>query len=996
MIITCQQCSTSYNLDETLLKPEGTKVRCTICKSIFTAYPPLNTPSQPNVSAMESPQSSSELTASNQTDSLEVPDDIAEVLGRSFDDKEFADDEEINHLPPNMVHEIEEDDEDDLNFDDLNFKEAIEDDGDDFEFSDSTFDLSEGAGNIIPDDEFDPDDIEQLSDDDLDLVGGYQSTNLDFAANQQDEQLQEIHENQPKVESKILYNDGSISLDSDDIDLVGSMTAEALVNDFPSETQDKESATETEHEHLSFAKSSSNDLSNLEDDVDFDEDSNSSQIDIGAELDIEFGSDLADDADEQSPDEDLDMELTLDDSDEDSLQEFGSNESALDIENIQEEEKLEDDFNLDLDFDTEFKSEDILDESNDLDFDFDSELEDIETEENDQDELDLKLDFDESPDDNAIEDIEKPDSSLGIELEDEEGLPELTDDLELTPVDEDDLDFNLELDQNDGSEANAGSAFGEDDLDLGLDIDVDNSENLTEENSNLAIDEDDDLNLSLDFDEGGQDVADNDLDLGLDLEEDNELELDFSDEGKTESKSKEELSFAKEDDFSLDLDLGDSDSEDHSGHTAVEEDEIDLGLDLEGEDNDSLPESEFKLDLDMDDSIEETKIDSVNEGEEEEFDLGLDLEDDESHLDSKDSDDLDLSDLQDLLDTDQEKPKVKAEESDEFDLSDLESVIDNSQDNKEDTAFTGEEELELDLDIESDLAETTVMSSPGKDFSAELDLSEFEYVGDSDEKSPADDHFDTGDMELEFQIEEKTPEPPPPTPAPDIDGKTREMPAPSFSEEEDLQAEDDRMFKNTAFTETMDDDEEDYNDISAPAEKKGISKPLIIALIVVILLGGGYCAFRLLDGMGINIPFISGRINPTAEDPGNLKLATEDINSKFIDNASAGRLFVITGNVRSTYDTPRRFIQMTGKLFTKGKKLAKTEVIYCGNVVSDAELASMDINAIKKRLADRFGEKDGTVIQSGQTLPFMVVFSELPKEQLEEFTIEVDKSAEVN
>ena len=40
MIITCQQCETSFNLDEGLLKPAGSKVRCSKCKHIFTAYPP--------------------------------------------------------------------------------------------------------------------------------------------------------------------------------------------------------------------------------------------------------------------------------------------------------------------------------------------------------------------------------------------------------------------------------------------------------------------------------------------------------------------------------------------------------------------------------------------------------------------------------------------------------------------------------------------------------------------------------------------------------------------------------------------------------------------------------------------------------------------------------------------------------------------------------------------------------------------------------------------
>ena len=39
MIITCQECNSSFNLDGNLLKPTGSKVRCSKCHKIFVAYP---------------------------------------------------------------------------------------------------------------------------------------------------------------------------------------------------------------------------------------------------------------------------------------------------------------------------------------------------------------------------------------------------------------------------------------------------------------------------------------------------------------------------------------------------------------------------------------------------------------------------------------------------------------------------------------------------------------------------------------------------------------------------------------------------------------------------------------------------------------------------------------------------------------------------------------------------------------------------------------------
>ncbi len=44
MIIQCEECKTKFNLDESLLKDEGSKVRCTVCRHIFVVYPPKTEP----------------------------------------------------------------------------------------------------------------------------------------------------------------------------------------------------------------------------------------------------------------------------------------------------------------------------------------------------------------------------------------------------------------------------------------------------------------------------------------------------------------------------------------------------------------------------------------------------------------------------------------------------------------------------------------------------------------------------------------------------------------------------------------------------------------------------------------------------------------------------------------------------------------------------------------------------------------------------------------
>jgi hypothetical protein len=174
--------------------------------------------------------------------------------------------------------------------------------------------------------------------------------------------------------------------------------------------------------------------------------------------------------------------------------------------------------------------------------------------------------------------------------------------------------------------------------------------------------------------------------------------------------------------------------------------------------------------------------------------------------------------------------------------------------------------------------------------------------------------------------------------------------------------------------------------------KKGVSKSLVFLLIIAILGGGGYGTYYLLNQNGIEIPFLSDYLKPKVNDPGNLKLTTYDINSKFIENANAGKLFVITGKVKNGYAENRGMVTLSGKIFSTGKVLANQERVYCGNIMSDLELANLELDKIKTRLTNRLGDNRSNVkIEPGQSIPFMVVFSDLP-DDLEEFTIEVTGS----
>jgi hypothetical protein len=146
---------------------------------------------------------------------------------------------------------------------------------------------------------------------------------------------------------------------------------------------------------------------------------------------------------------------------------------------------------------------------------------------------------------------------------------------------------------------------------------------------------------------------------------------------------------------------------------------------------------------------------------------------------------------------------------------------------------------------------------------------------------------------------------------------------------------------------------------------------------------------------GIQIPFLAGLQKPQVHDQGNLKITTIDIDSRRVENASAGHLFVISGKVRNGYKDARSFIRITGKLYSKGKKLFSKETVFCGNIMSDIELAKLPLETIKSRLGNKKGDNGADIgIKPGQERPFMIVFSNLPAnlEELEEYTLEVASS----
>jgi pilus assembly protein FimV len=403
-------------------------------------------------------------------------------------------------------------------------------------------------------------------------------------------------------------------------------------------------------------------------------------------------------------------------------------------------------------------------------------------------------------------------------------------------------------------------------------------------------------------------------------------------------------------------------------------------------DDDEAPKSEDILDEDTDDLDLDLELDIEPETEKSKEDLG-------AKVDQEASDELDLSDLENLLDEEEVAGESQADETfEDLDLK-ISPETDVSMEKMPPSAET--EELELDMETEPEL-EKVSEGDEAEDLE-EVDLSEIEKMLEVEEETegeplekemaleldmeetPADTtlYEDSSQVEVyELDEAEDRADEPETAEAAITEERGREF---EVGESEDEDQVEDETF-----------DEERLAEETTPAQKRRVSKPLVVLLILVLLAGGSYGTYVLLDFMNIEVPFISDYFKPKVSDPnGSLKIDSLDVNSKFLLNVKEGKLFVITGRVKNGYPDVRRFISINGKLYKKGKILAQTEKVFCGNVLSDIELSNMDLEAIKKRLSNRVGDnKSNMEIKPGGELPFMIIFSNLP-EDLEEFSIEV-------
>ena len=348
---------------------------------------------------------------------------------------------------------------------------------------------------------------------------------------------------------------------------------------------------------------------------------------------------------------------------------------------------------------------------------------------------------------------------------------------------------------------------------------------------------------------------------------------------------------------------------------------------------------------------------------------------------------IDLSDIEALLESDRgfaatAEPEFTEETDDGeegIDISEIEEVLAVSPEGEEDEA-PGEAVEDLDLDF--DIGEEPVTEESAQETFFAEDAADFEFEEDDIEiaEAPAEEAVSPAGEEPEVAPDDSGDDGALETVGAFVDSSAAESPATRQPAAAAVAA------AGTAVASAA----------AARSARRGGGRLLLWIVVILLLVIGGYVAYSYYPGKNIagipklgdlDIPYVSPLFQTRHQvDPGNLKIRTIDVTSRFVDNAKAGRLFVISGKVTNRYPEPRRAIKIVGRLYVKGKKLIQTQTVMGGIVVSDLELSRLDAGQISKRLSGR-----GPVLKPGKSLPFMIVFSKLP-DNLEEFTIEVVSS----
>lgn len=123
------------------------------------------------------------------------------------------------------------------------------------------------------------------------------------------------------------------------------------------------------------------------------------------------------------------------------------------------------------------------------------------------------------------------------------------------------------------------------------------------------------------------------------------------------------------------------------------------------------------------------------------------------------------------------------------------------------------------------------------------------------------------------------------------------------------------------------------------------------------------------------------------EEAGTISL--QAVKAVYIHSKVAGKLLAISGEARNGYAKPRAALQVKGLVYDGTGQVLTSKQAYCGNPLTDEQVATLPLEKIEAAMANQFGDSLGNLeVAPGKVVPFTVVIP-MPAKGAKDFGVEV-------
>jgi len=160
--------------------------------------------------------------------------------------------------------------------------------------------------------------------------------------------------------------------------------------------------------------------------------------------------------------------------------------------------------------------------------------------------------------------------------------------------------------------------------------------------------------------------------------------------------------------------------------------------------------------------------------------------------------------------------------------------------------------------------------------------------------------------------------------------------------------------------------------VSRLKEKPRLSGMLLMLWVMIIGLVAfyGVWGFKTLTDKGKE----EGAV---AQEAG--RISVRGVEATYVKNKKLGNLLVITGEAVNEFNKSRASIQVKGLVFGANGEEVASKIAFCGNPLTNEQLATMSMDKIEAAMANQFGDSLANMeVAAGDAIPFVIVIPAPP------------------